>query len=208
MSDIQVTKRKKRVNPGKGSSFERHVSKKLSLWVTKNESDNVFWRSITSGARATMRRRFNKSTVNEQFGDITSTDSSSKFFTDTLCIECKADGKVDLWDFAKKNIVSPNMYQFWNTIKEEAKFTNKYPILIIKPNYKSVILVIGESLQQILDTNSFMELTPIFKFYEDTEDIFIYDFETIMNKCDIDKFKEDLEKAKDVLHSHITLCNS
>ena len=31
-----------------GNSYEREVAKKLSLWITKNERDDILWREIAT----------------------------------------------------------------------------------------------------------------------------------------------------------------
>jgi hypothetical protein len=53
----------------KGSAFERDVSRRLSLWWTHGERDDVLWRSDTSGARATTRKKGGKDTANAH-GDL------------------------------------------------------------------------------------------------------------------------------------------
>lgn len=57
----------------KGSSFERQICSQLSLWWTEGETDDVFYRTPGSGARATSRAKRRKSTSN-QYGDICASD--------------------------------------------------------------------------------------------------------------------------------------
>ncbi|MBM3120244.1 MAG: hypothetical protein FJ006_12010, partial [Chloroflexi bacterium] len=57
----------------KGASFERDISRQLSLWWTHGERDDVFWRSSMSGGRATVRAKKGQKTA-YQNGDITATD--------------------------------------------------------------------------------------------------------------------------------------
>lgn len=59
--------------PQKGSNFEREICKKLSLWWTSGSRDDVFWRSQTSGGRATNRWKKGKRTYGS-YGDIASVD--------------------------------------------------------------------------------------------------------------------------------------
>lgn len=72
----------------KGASFEREVSKQLSLWWTDGERDDVFWRSSMSGGRATVRGKQGKATAN-QYGDITATDSIGEPLVSKVVIELK-----------------------------------------------------------------------------------------------------------------------
>lgn len=57
----------------KGSQFERAICKKLSLWWSDGETDDIFWRSQTSGGRATLRRKKGKTTYGS-YGDIAAVD--------------------------------------------------------------------------------------------------------------------------------------
>lgn len=72
----------------KGSQFERDICRELSLWWTAGESDAVFWRTPTSGARATTRSKAGKSTAN-QYGDVIATDPIGQPLLDALTIELK-----------------------------------------------------------------------------------------------------------------------
>lgn len=73
----------------KGSSFERKISKQLSLWWSAGEHDDLFWRVMGSGGRATRRARTGKGVKHQSFGDIEATDVSAKGLTDLMVIELK-----------------------------------------------------------------------------------------------------------------------
>lgn len=72
----------------KGSNFERQTCKQLSLWWTDGKDDDVFWRSQTSGARATTRRKQGKRTSGN-YGDIAVTDPIGTPLLDLVTIELK-----------------------------------------------------------------------------------------------------------------------
>ena len=72
----------------KGSSFERETCKRLSLWWTAGEDDDVFWRSQTSGARATTRKKQGKTTFGQD-GDIAVTNPIGQPLLDFFSIELK-----------------------------------------------------------------------------------------------------------------------
>lgn len=72
----------------KGSDFERLICKKLSLWWTNGERDDVFWRSSGSGARAKTRSKKGMSTFG-QYGDIQATDPIGQPLIDLVTIELK-----------------------------------------------------------------------------------------------------------------------
>lgn len=79
--------------PVKGGAFERDISRKLSLWWTNNERDDIFWRTSTSGARATVRARKGKTTAGS-VGDISLLDVIGKPLLDACSIELKRGYKT------------------------------------------------------------------------------------------------------------------
>lgn len=72
----------------KGSAFERDLCRRLSLWWTGGERDDVFWRTAGSGGRATNRRRRGRSTANSE-GDICALDPVGADLLRVFAIECK-----------------------------------------------------------------------------------------------------------------------
>lgn len=73
---------------GKGSSFERKICKRLSLWWTGDDRDDVFWRSQTSGGRATQRLKKGKTTYGS-YGDIAAVDPRGEPLLKIWTIELK-----------------------------------------------------------------------------------------------------------------------
>lgn len=89
ISERISTMKRKRRNPQKGPQFERDFCKRLSLWWSQDESrDDVFWRTASSGGRATIRSRKGKTTQNA-YGDIKAEDLSARPFTDLILVELK-----------------------------------------------------------------------------------------------------------------------
>ncbi len=72
----------------KGSQFERHVCKQLSMWWSGGERDDIFWRSSQSGGRATQRAKSGKSTYGS-YGDIASVDPVGEPLLKLFTIELK-----------------------------------------------------------------------------------------------------------------------
>lgn len=99
------TKRKKRKGGrGKriGGAFERKMAKRLSLWWTNGERDDVLWRSHSSGARATIRHKQGKTTKGQD-SDLTATDPIAKPLIDVATIELKKNlSQVHLSDVFDK----------------------------------------------------------------------------------------------------------
>ena len=73
---------------GKGAKYEREVCRDLSLWVSDNKYDDLYWRSSMSGGRSTVRHKKGKRTIGHG-GDICSTSNKGRFLTDLFTIELK-----------------------------------------------------------------------------------------------------------------------
>lgn len=72
----------------KGSTYERELCTRFSLWWTNGARDDVFWRSSGSGGRAMVRGRRGRDTAG-QHGDIAATDAAGAPLTDVVTIEIK-----------------------------------------------------------------------------------------------------------------------
>ena len=76
-------------NPSrKGSAFERAICRRLSEWWSSGSRTDIFWRTTTSGARATTRATKGKSTYG-QYGDIQATDPVGEPLLQLICFELK-----------------------------------------------------------------------------------------------------------------------
>jgi hypothetical protein len=99
---------------GKGSRFERETCCTLSLWWTSGQRDDIFWRTSTSGARATKRAKDGLETAN-QHGDICATDPLGLVFLNIVCVELKRGHNdstlVDLLDRSPK--AAMQQYEKW-----------------------------------------------------------------------------------------------
>ena len=72
----------------KGGQFEREFCRTLSLWYSKGELDDIFWRTSNSGGRATVRRKNNARTFGQQ-GDVQAVDPIGAPLMRHLCFELK-----------------------------------------------------------------------------------------------------------------------
>lgn len=66
-----MSKKKKRKRKGsqKGPGYERSFCKQLGMWWTNGKRDDIFWRTASSGARATMRAKKGLRTA-DSYGDV------------------------------------------------------------------------------------------------------------------------------------------
>jgi hypothetical protein len=82
----------------KGASWEREVSATLSLWWSDGKDDAVFYRTHSSGARATVRSKKGKA-LKSQVGDIAVTGSRGGWFLRCFTVSLKRGyPKVSLQD--------------------------------------------------------------------------------------------------------------
>ena len=130
----------------KGGNFEREICRKLSLWLSANKRDDLFWRSSLSGGRATVAFKKGKQNLT-QCGDISSIHPDGNVLTDPYLISCKfySDLKIEGAVLGNKGGIS----QFWEECVMEAKRYNKKPILIAKQNNTKPF--IGLSLESAQD---------------------------------------------------------
>jgi len=119
----------------KGGEFERQICKKLSLWVSNNLQDDLFWRSAMSGGRATIRRKKGKETASGH-GDITAVTPEGNKLTDYFVIECKSYKSLG---FDSHLYNKGPLAGIWDKLKNETP-KGKKPILILKENCRPILI--------------------------------------------------------------------
>lgn len=132
----------------KGSSYERDIAKRLSLWWTADlpePRDDIFWRTSGSGARATSRSKNKKKTAYE-YGDITFTDPIGKPFIDCFLIECKCGytDEIDILDLFHREENSILFYWWQKAIHEAEEAGRKNCILITARNRRPELCLINK----------------------------------------------------------------
>jgi len=115
----------------KGSAFERDVCKKLSLWVTKNKRDDVFWRSAMSGGRATVAGKKGQGLAHVS-GDICATHADGYALIEEIFIECKFYRDLTFAALVTSN--SGLIERFWDKAQSQAHQHGKTPVVILKQN--------------------------------------------------------------------------
>jgi hypothetical protein len=183
----------------KGGNFERETAVALSLWWSKGERDDIFWRSQNSGGRSTMRGKRGKSTEG-QYGDIAATDPSGKPLLAHWCIECKTgyasskkseilteDGKkktikqivnwcvLDIIDSRQNKSV---IITLWEQAVNQAKENNTQPVLIFRRPRMSPCIA--------FHLNYFNHLTKIFDIPDCDRVIIRSDYSVVI--LSLDKF--------------------
>lgn len=138
---------------GKGSSFEREISKRLSLWWTEGERDDIFWRSDQSGGRATQRAKQGKSTSNS-YGDLACIDPIGQPFIDQFCIELKRGYSKDLaiLPILDNPKAKHSLIEFWNQCERDRELAGRpHSMLIFKRDRMKECIMLKSSLFRKLE---------------------------------------------------------
>ena len=116
---------------GKGSAFEREVCRRLSLWLSQGQRDDLLWRSAMSGGRATVQFRQGKMNLT-QSGDVSAVGQGAFEFCERVFTECKYYRALQI----DRGIIcgTGSLVKFWEKAVEEAFKYNKQPLLIAKQN--------------------------------------------------------------------------
>lgn len=137
--------RSRRPGAGKGQAFERQICKALSLWVSGNERDDLFWRSAMSGGRATIGKRAGINRA-AHAGDIVATDPLGHLLTDTWYIECK---NYKALDYRAALLTGKGRFaNFWRVADREAAEHGKLPMLIMHENISPILVAVRAPFQR------------------------------------------------------------
>lgn len=166
---------------GKGSEYERCVSKKLSFWISDGKNDDIFWRTQTSGARQTQRKKLKKDTFGQD-GDIQAVHPLGFQFCRIFSLECKNYKDMNLWSLINptKNF---SIYSFWMESVEKAYEVGKFPILVARQNRKPDLFVCDSIFFNYISQNGLAKpkVISIYNFNEVDMYMAIFKFEDILN---------------------------
>lgn len=139
---------------GKGAAWERELCKRLSLWWSGGERDDLFWRTANSGGRATVRGRKGVSTSGH-YGDICATDAAGEPFLRLFACETKrgysTDTLADLLD--KPPGATPSRYASWIERAEEVRLQAKayFWLLIVRRDRRLPLVLLPDGAADGLD---------------------------------------------------------
>lgn len=115
----------------KGTRFEREVCKSLSLWISRGEREDVFWRSAMSGGRATVRARSGIQ-LKAQAGDVSPISALGEQLLDRFVIECKNYKDLEVLQGVVKD--NGTLHKFWREHERVGTIYGKLPMLIARQN--------------------------------------------------------------------------
>ena len=132
----------------KGNTFERGIAKLLSEWWSRGKRSDIFWRSSSSGGRATQRSKSGKETRGH-YGDICATDPSGFPLTDAYIIEVKCGyNDVTVGDILDKTRSGPTILEGWiHKLTEECsqEHTPDHWMIIHKRDRKNIYMYTSDS---------------------------------------------------------------
>jgi hypothetical protein len=115
----------------KGAAFERQICKQLSLWMSHNKREDLFWRSAMSGGRATLLTKQGRC-ASAQEGDISAIHNQGMPLTALFVIECK---RVRDLNVASSLFLRVGLYRtFWLEVQGKAERSGKLPMLVWQQN--------------------------------------------------------------------------
>lgn len=115
----------------KGSAFERRVCRDLSLWVSRGERDDIFWRSSMSGGRATIGLRVGNVRAS-QAGDVSAIHALGERLLGHVVVECKSYADLDLFSGVAND--TGKLRRFWDELRRHAAKFGKRPMLVARQN--------------------------------------------------------------------------
>jgi hypothetical protein len=138
----------------KGTSFEREISERISIWLTGR--DDCVWHTDGSGGRATNRKRGKKDARDTLHGDLCSTDPKAELFFKYFNVELKSGYPVgknsagvvnwSLNDVLDSSQDDPVFFKFWKQALSDALASNREPLLIFRRNRRRPCIAMDEEL--------------------------------------------------------------
>jgi len=180
----------------KGSSYERDLSKKLSLWISDGEDDSWCWRTASSGGRATIRAKTNRKTSGAA-GDIRATDPRAEWFFKLFSVEAKkgyASATIDSMIDSKQKV--PMIVQFWEQACGSCNISDSlYPVVILAKDNRKELAIFDSSFVFTL-TRLFGKLSfPHFKYRSEEYYLCICTLKDLLAFMDVKTLREEVESA-------------
>ena len=140
---------------GKGESFERQISRQLSLWWSKGSDADIFWRNRT-------RKTIRTPNAERQLGDLKADKPEGMILTSIFNIELKTGYSKTKKGTKVKNIPwdlldlidgkQHKFLEFWEQTTTDAHISNRFPMLIFKRDYHAPVITLRKD-----DLNKFRE---------------------------------------------------
>ena len=162
----------------KGAAFERRISVTLSLWASKGRREDLYWRTASSGGRATLysRKTRDKHMQRSDQGDITITHPDGQFLMDLFQVECKNYRCLELDKLALGNKGLSD--RIWNPYKDESN--GRVPMVIAGANRCEPLLLTTRSGAYLIENCSVVGIRPTALFPR--HGMYVYLFKDFLQK--------------------------
>lgn len=162
----------------KGSQFEREICARLSLWVSGGRRRDVFWRTATSGGRATVHKKRGEKL--RQSGDIGAVAPEGHCLTDKFYFELKAYRDLKLARFLLE--CAGPLGTFWRSVCKEAESYGKFPVLIAKQDRLPILVITdgGNWLGSLTNAMDVGFLPSLLSNFATAEPAVVYKFDGLM----------------------------
>jgi hypothetical protein len=150
---VATRKRKPGGGAAKGASFERHMAKHLSLWLSDGASPDLLWRTAGSGARSTTRARTTGKGISAQASDLASIDPRGEVFMSMFAIELKHYKRLTLERLVYDAVPSTadgTLGAFWVQALEAALSVKRHALLIVKENLRPPVAVVAQATFKLI----------------------------------------------------------
>jgi hypothetical protein len=167
---------------GKGSAYEREKCREFSLWITEGKRDDLFWRSPTSGGRATTRAKKGLNTYG-CYGDILCVDPEGLWLIPTvITVEIKKGYTTKLLfsDLIERPGAESLIYKFWQKIKKESAQANSlFPLLIFRRACRSEMVLTDFNFTKLF-RNFFREVSTYITYKNTQEKLILFNYQDLL----------------------------
>lgn len=189
----------------KGSPFERHIAKTLSLWLSEGEDDSWVWRTSQSGGRATTRAKKGDRTSGA-YGDLTFTDQRASWFFDLFSCELKCGYKqADLSSTIDSQQSKPQLLVFWEQCLRDVEASGAHEgMLILKRDRKRELVIISRLAYETLDNLFDLKSLRRIEFHSGDTHLIVVRFLELFEIMDPQSLKEELHCNTDTTDTSST----
>jgi hypothetical protein len=125
----------------KGANYERDICRRFSRWVTAMEREDVFWRSIMSGGRATISTKKGEIDLGKAYtsGDICAIRPEGHFLLSQFTVECKnyASFGIEVYLYGGQ---SSQFVKCWAQALDECRKRTQ-PLMCMKESRRGELMV-------------------------------------------------------------------
>jgi hypothetical protein len=128
----------------KGSSFERYVGVRLSLWLTEGERTDLFSRNVLSGGRFTNQAK--KGLELAIPGDLAAAHPLAIEFITKFMVECKHHKNINLDVYLFDTQQKSSLAKIIDKALAEAKLANVVPLIVVKQNNRDAAVLMQHAV--------------------------------------------------------------